>query len=273
MLDTLSAPCCFVRDAFYDTLQTYNDGNYDDAWRAVQQYRHVTSFSRDHPEEGYASIATALKLPKTRVRSWIDADKTPSVVTGLYTARDRNWIDLTTNDDQLIPLNVLIANVYSGGMIATDHWQPVFTLNEAGFESECITALELAGVGYTVRKEDNENRGPSVRPGEDGAILGRVMHVLGAPVGQKSQDEELSLPRYLEAAPLEVRTQFVRSYLRNRSVTKESGSIQIIEARPHSYREELADLIESITGERVTVGERSVTVSAAAVEKLGLEIT
>lgn len=255
-----------------ELARTYDGGYYDDAWRAVRQYRHATSFSTDHPDHGYVSIATKLGLPDTRVRSWVDGNKIPSVVAGLYTARDRGWIDLTYDEQQFMPLNILVACVYSGGMVASDHWQPVFTLNESGFESKCIEALELAGVGHTVRKEQTANRGPSVRPGADGAVLGRLLHVLGAPVGEKSHQEALSLPWYLEEAPFEARTRFVKSYIQNRAAPNPGGSVQIIETRPRSYREELADLIESVTEERATAGDRSVTVSGDAVQSLGLEL-
>jgi len=254
-----------------DFARTYDGGTYDDAWRAVQQYRHTVSFSTDHPDHGYTSIATKIGLPQSRVRSWVAAGHTPSVVAGLYTARKHGWIDLTFTDNEFMRLNILVASIYSGGTIASDHWQPVFTLTESEFDSKCVTALELSGVGYTVRKERNSNRGKSVRPGEDGAVLGRVLHVLGAPVGNKAHSESLSLPWYLEEAPLEVRKQFVQAYLSNRSTTSSnSPSVQIIEERADTYREELAELIESVAGEPVTAGTRSVTISAAAAEALDL---
>mgnify|MGYP006288833441 FL=1 len=255
-----------------DFARTYDGGTYDDAWRAVQQYRHAVSFSVDHPDQGYTSIATKVGFPQSRVRSWVAAGHTPSVVSGLYAARKHGWIDISFTDNEFMGLNILVASIYSGGMIASDHWQPIFTLTESEFDSKCVTALELSGVGYTVRKESNSNRGKSVRPGEDGAILGRVLHVLGAPVGSKAHSESLSLPWYLEEAPLEVRKQFVQAYLSNRSTTSsDSHSVQIIEERSDTYREELAELIESIAGEPVTAGDRSVTISAAAVESLGLD--
>ncbi|MFC4247232.1 hypothetical protein ACFOZ7_09515 [Natribaculum luteum] len=253
-----------------DLARTYDGGAYDDAWTAVKQYRRVAAYRIDNPDEGYTAIANALELPVGRVRSWVDYEKTPNVVAGLRAAREHGWLEVTYDDDTFTALNALVANVYSGGSINQQNWQPLFVLNERGFNSHVIDALELADVGYTVHDEADDDRGPVIRPGEDGAILGRVLYVLGAPLGKKSKLEEFSLPWYLDEAPRDVRELFVHCYLSNRAYPDPaSASIQIIEERPRSYREELAALIRSVADGPVTVGEESVTISADASRSLG----
>ncbi len=62
----------------------------------------------------------------------------------------------------------------------------------------------------------------------------------------------------------------VHCYLANRAYPDPaSASIQSIEERPRSYREELAALIRSVTDGPVTVGEESVAISAEASRSLG----
>ncbi|EMA27313.1 hypothetical protein [Halobiforma nitratireducens] len=252
-----------------DLAGTYDGGTYDDAYKIVQQYRRVVAYQADHPDKGYVATANALELPRGRVRSWDDG-KTPNVVEGIRRARERGWLEVGYDDEQFTALNALVANVYSGGSILPN-WQPTFVLNERGYRSHAIDALELAGVGHTVHEDDPDDvRGPVVRPGADGAILGRVLHVLGAPLGKKSEIDDFSLPAYLEGAPDDTRETFVHSYLANRGAPDTtSDSIQIVEERPPEYRQELAALIESVAGAPVRAGEESVTISAEAARNLG----
>ncbi len=186
-----------------DLARTDDGGADDDAWTAVQQYRRVAAYHIDNPDEGYTAIANALKLPVGRVRSWVDYEKTPNVVAGLRAAREHGWLEVS-DGDTFSALNALVANVYSGGSIDQRNWQPLFVLTERGFNSHVIDALELADVGYTVHDEADDGRGPVIRLGEDGASLGRVLYVLGAPLEKKSELEGFSLPRYLDESPRDV---------------------------------------------------------------------
>jgi len=91
-------------------------------------------------------------------------------------------------------LNRLVANVYSGGSIAAQNYAPSFALSN-GEDSRVFDALELAGVEYTV-VGDRDGRADEARPTDNGTVLGRVLSVLGAPVGPKAE-QRLSLPDYL----------------------------------------------------------------------------
>ncbi|PCR89418.1 hypothetical protein [Natrinema ejinorense] len=256
--DTLVTERAFAR--------TYDGGDYDNTWSAVKQYRRAVTFSVDNPETSIGDIASAADAPTERIRPWIDEGAVPPVIQGLYSSHSHDWIGVTY--DNLTPLNVLVANVYSGGTIHTNH-TPKFTLNDDGHDATVIKALELAGTGY---RTEESGTSQAVVPGEDAIALGRVLTVLGAPMGRKTEIEGLSLPWYLDDSPESVRKRFVDSYLENRALTDPTtDSIQIMEDRSQSYREELAELIESVTGERVTVGDESVTLSAEASRALGYE--
>ncbi|MFC4541072.1 hypothetical protein ACFO5R_03900 [Halosolutus amylolyticus] len=95
---------------------------------------------------------------------------------------------------------------------------------------------------------------------------------MGAPIGKKSELDDITLPWYLDGAPEDVREMFAHSYIANRGYgDRESAQVQIIEDRPQSYRESLAALLEDAAGAPVTVGDRSVTISADAAWALGIE--
>ncbi len=78
-----------------------------------------------HPSKGSYAISNALELPRGRVRGWIDDGK-PDAARGIEVARDYGWLDATMQDQTFLALNTLVANVFSGGSIATDTFVPSF---------------------------------------------------------------------------------------------------------------------------------------------------
>ena len=75
----------------------------------------------------------------------------------------------------------------------------------------------------------------------------------------------MMLPTYLDDAPESIRRAFVEVYLQNRGHRyEEKATIHVREDRSPEYLEELAALIAAVSGERVTVSERNVIVSADA---------
>jgi len=164
---------------------------------------------------------------------------------------------------------VLAAYVYSSGTISSHNYHPSFTLADG--DSMVTNTLELMDIGYRDIERPGENRDPAVGPAEDAAVLGRVLSVLGVPVGRKTEIDDLSLPWYLEDAPASVRKRFVDIYCQNRAQPKpDNAGLTIIEERSQSYREELAALIESVSGERVNVTDNGVMISADAARALGI---
>ncbi len=122
-----------------------------------------------------------------------------------------------------------------------------------------IDALEMVGLEFNFQHED-DSRATEVRPTEHASLLGLTLAVLGAPVRPKADLEDLTLPWYLEDASYETREMFVLAYLANRGThhrTKDTITVQ--EDRPESYRRELTALIEDVSKEPVTVGDRMVT--------------
>ena len=246
--------------------RTYDGGYYTDGWDVIEQYRRALSYARRH-DAGSSATATALEVPRGRIRSWVDDNAVPDPVRAIDTALEYGWLDCGYGDPTFTGLNALVANVFSGGSIAESTYQPFFALNHRGTDSHVIDALELANVSYRT-VSDRDGRADEVLPSDDGPVLGRVLSVLGAPVGPKA-DQYLSLPAYLEDAPADVKETFVYAYLENRAVDyQEKATLTIREQRNRSYLESLAELIESVAGERVELGEKTIVISADAARSL-----
>lgn len=251
-----------------DLARTYDGGAYADPYDTVQEYRKVMRYASNHPNKGSHAVSTATDTPRSRIRTWVDNGGAPDCVRAIQTARDYGWIEADYDDAAFTALNTLVANVFSGGSIAEEHYQPSFALNHHGEESHVFDALELAGVGSQVIDE-RDGRADEARPAEDGTVLGRVLAVLGAPVGPKV-DARLSLPDYLEDAPDNVRETFVYSYLENRAVEHDGkATLTIREDRNQRYLKSLADLIDDVAGGGVRFSERDIVVSADAARELG----
>ncbi|ADD03885.1 uncharacterized protein Nmag_0293 [Natrialba magadii ATCC 43099] len=250
-----------------DLARTYDGGAYENTWEAVEQYRAATRYANTN-DVGSGATASALDLPRSRIRTWVDQGGEPDAVRAIDTARGYGWLECTPDDDIFAGLNALVANVFSGGSIADSHYRPSFALNHRGEDSHVIDALELVGVDYQI-VDDRDGRADEARPTEDGTVLGRVLAVLGAPVGPKA-DQLLSLPDYLVVGSVDVRETFVYAYLENRAVHHEGkDTMTITEERNDSYLSSLAVLINDIAGGGVTRNSESITISADAARSLG----
>lgn len=142
-------------------------------------------------------------------------------------------------------------------------------LNSARRRLRLETLLDSIGVGCTTSRETEvepkSRRAAEYRPATDASVLGRVLSLLGAPVGSKNADASIELPAYLDSAPDPIRQEFVEVYLRYRGVWRsESRILEFREERSSSYLRALARLIEDVAGAPVSSSEHNVTLSVAA---------
>ena len=248
--------------------RTYNTPSYADPFESVEDYKRVMEYASKHPNKGSSAISSQLELPRGRVRPWVENNSKPDPVRAIEAAREYGWLECSFGDPEFTALNTLVANVFSGGSIAERNYETSFALNHRGEDSHVFDALELAGVDYQV-VGDRDGRADEVRPTEHETVLGRVLAILGAPVGPKTE-QHLSLPGYLSSAPTDVREQFVFAYLENRAVEQTGkDTLTIREQRNRDYLESLAELIESVAGGGVKLGEHDIIVSADAARSLG----
>ena len=244
--------------------RTYDAGAYADTWDVVRDYHAVLDFHARHPDRGSTAVASALDLPRGRVRSWLDGS-VPDPVRGIQRASARGWIDVAPESRRFRGLNALVAWVFSGGSIDSQWFVPRFVVDRAATRARLDRAFDAVGVEYDFIRSASAHRAAEFRPVEDGAVLGRVLAVLGAPTGAKNERSPIAVPAYLEGAPDVVRREFLQVYLGNRGQRHPGrATITFREDRPSRYLDALAALVRRTAGERASVSEKNVIVSAAA---------
>lgn len=201
-----------------------------------------------YPNKGSAAVSTALELPRGRIRPWLNGGK-PDAVRALDTLADHGWDDLAWKRPPVVALNVLVAWIFAGGSINADHWVPLFAVGNDRERTILADAIDLVGVDGTYEREDESGRATEYRVTTDGSVLGRLLAVLGAPVGEKHADRDLQLPPDLAQAPRDIRLDFARTYVCCRATPRPhrpSTPRQIIEERPPAFRDALRALFRSL---------------------------
>jgi hypothetical protein len=246
--------------------RTYETPSYADPWDAVEDYQRVIEYAADHPNRGSQAIATALELPRSRIRPWLDGGR-PDVVRGIQTAEDRGWLVEDYGAQEFRALNHLVAWVFSGGSI-NDKFVPSFAIDDA--DATPVTMhLGALGLDWRVNRADDPVRATEIVPTCDASVLGRTLVALGAPSGVKNECADVSLPEYLDAAPRWIREDFVNVYLSNRGQQRPNkATMTLREERSTRYLRDLAALFEAVAGESVTVSEQNVILSADATRAL-----
>jgi len=247
---------------------TYASRSYNTAYQRVVLYRKAQRAKTRHPDKGSQALATQLGVDRNAIREWVDGDSVPNPVRAIQTADRRGWLDLDYDSPAFEPLNRLVAWVFSGGSIDTERNVPVFVINASSDADALQADLDALGVGYTAAHADDPDRSTEIQPAEDAAVLGRVLSILGAPVGSKS-GTDISLPAYLKDAPTNIRREFVDVYLSNRGQRHpDKATMTLRETRSQQYLNDLAALFEDVAGAPVNVSEQNVILSADATRAL-----
>lgn len=246
--------------------RTYSDREYTDPWKKVLDYRRVREYVADHPKHGRTRVGNALDLPPNRIRTWISGGM-PDPVRGIQTAIGYGWLD---PDDEIAGgLIELLAHVLAGGSITADTFVPaVTTCRRVGLDRIRET-FDRVGVETTVRHGDTGRRATEVVPTTDASVLGRCLVTMGAPAGRK-----VGLDRF-PAAVWDVSREHQRSfagiYVAHRAAEyPEKRTMVIQEDRSETYLRGLRELLADVSGKTVTLGNRTVTISADAVRALGV---
>lgn len=254
--------------------RTYGGPESRDGWTRVREYRRVHAFVSQHPELGSSAVASALDLPRSRIRAWVDRDGRPDPVRGLETARDHGWLTRDFDTATARALNVLVAWVFSGGSIAAGSYVPSFTFADALTRETLRSALGVLELPTRIERDDDGHRATELVPAEDASILGRVLVAWGAPLGTKNERTDLSLPGYLQHAPEQVRLDFARTYILNRGHIRSDRMtfpVQVTEYRSPEYRDQVLRLFRAVAEEPSTVrasGERTVWLDPEASDRL-----
>lgn len=256
--------------------RTYGGPESRDGWTRVQEYRRVRAFVSRNPELGSSAVASALELPRSRIRAWVDRDGRPDPVRGLAVATGHGWLERDFDTPTARALNVLVAWVFSGGSVSDGSYVPSFTFADALTRETLRSALGVLDLDTRVVRDDDGARATELVPAEDASILGRALVAWGAPVGSKNERTALSLPAYLSDAPEQVRLDFARTYILNRGHVRSDRMtfpVQVTEYRSPEYREQVIQLFQDVAEEPAAVrasGERTVWLDPEASDRLYL---
>lgn len=240
-------------------------------WETVQQYREATRLRNDHPDMARAEIARRVERSPSTVRGWVAEGKTPPPVQAVETAQDRGWIDIESTSETFRVLNQLVAWVFSGGGLRQDRFVPSFSVDDQLALAALHRLLTWVDVSYRVRDYDDTDRALEVIPDDAASLLGRVLHVLGAPVGVKATHDDLSFPTYLDTVEESHRRGFARVYVLNRGNINADGRAGTHIQGPQStaFCQALRDLFATVTdGSATLTSQHRLWVSADAVHDL-----
>jgi hypothetical protein len=239
--------------ALTETYTTRSDAG---VWGLVEQYRHVTDYAEDHPDAGSQAVASALDLPRDRIRPWL-AGARPDPVRAIETAADNGWLDVGWRSETLAALTVLVAWTFSGGSIDARNYQPAWTWDRRT-RDDLASALRRLGLAPQTRNAGADDRATELLPARDGAVLGRLLVALGAPAGGTSPDDSPPLPAYLAAddCPYHLRLDFARVVVRNRGVERPdrpTRPVSFAERRSRAYHRRLRRLLGDVAGDRDSI--------------------
>ena len=259
---TLVPPKEFVR--------TYDPRAYADPWECLEDYQRTIELAAEQPNLGSAALATRLELPRSRIRPWVreESPARPDCVRGQQIAEEKGWVSVDPDSSIFEGLNVLVAWIYSGGSIGTKYYVPHFSIDRPENKHRVGNAMDLVDAAYRVNRSDESKRATEIVPTDHASILGRVLTVLGAPIGEKAA-QPLRLPDYLDAVDDTHREQFAITYLLNRGQEKdESDVITLHEERSNSYINELAHFFGTVGDAPARRSGENVIISAEAAREI-----
>jgi hypothetical protein len=251
-------------------VETYNPPTDVGPWELVNQYYKATKTSAElrggnGGRAGSQRVASHLGLPRGRLRGWIDEGGKPDAQRGLERANEYGWIDVNASSRTFDGLNRLVAQVFAGGSITADTYAPWFAIPSDDVQQRLTEACRAIGADYEIVREHKSDQATELRIRDIGSILGRVLAALGAPVGEKARNDDITLPAYLDEVSQWHRLDFARIYVQNRGAQYDTkDTISIREDRSQEYRDEVASFLENTIGESVTSGDQDITLSADA---------
>ena len=260
-------------------VNTYR-GSYRNPWTVIQNYREAQNRLEtvESPDELSASqIARELKQPPQRVYHWLKQGSKPYALNGLIKVNQMGWVGFDLDSDIMTQLNKLVAWILSGGNITRTNMHPKFVLRGDPHQTLLDSIFDDLGVSFKEEtstvpfNQIEEEQHPHAHPGNKGALLGRVLSVLGAPVGSPLKGL-VSFPPYLYVASKELKESFARILILNLASNSTSTSDSQIEIVSPNYSrgltKSLYQFFQNLDGESVDVSAEGVVLDRSFVESL-----
>lgn len=173
---------------------TYRQNESLGGYRRAQLYDEIreSDQSRQELAKEYSN------LTQSTIQSWRRGHK-PYSKNGLVEAHNQGWITPSPDSNTVLGLTTLLAWVTIQGSLRSKTYYPMFLVKSED-EKACLksTAEDVGITLQPVREETREQRPIEMRPPKWGAVLGRVLFSLGAPLSDR---EQFLLPSYLYYYP------------------------------------------------------------------------
>jgi hypothetical protein len=175
---------------------TYNRFQTPSGYQSVQLYVQVkeSDQSRTALANQYSDLSEAM------IQSWRRGHK-PYAQRALTTARELGWLTPAPDSEIALGLTALLAWIMARGSVRPDTHYPIFLIESPAEQTMLEDIGDDLGIPFhVVRRDDDTKRSTEMRPSEHGALLGRVLRTLGAPLGRREPNSCLP-PVYLYQYP------------------------------------------------------------------------
>lgn len=103
-------------------------------------------------------------------------------------------------------LGRMTAAIFACGSLERQWCRPSWTPTDPLVQQTIQQDLATVGTGWKIVRRDG-TKPDETQPAEKASPLGRALHVLGYPMGDKNRDSARALPPFLEDAPAPVCTE------------------------------------------------------------------
>lgn len=255
--------------AKYAFVQMYSSRGFADPWDIIDAYETVLQATAKHPQKGSAAISRIVDLPRSTIRRWVDDDAVPYPYQGLQTAVSHGWLDLTEDGEMTQALVELTAHVFGSGSLHNEKYRPRISAGRDVPHAEIHDAYHAVGVSSAESTPDDPERPMQIVATNDASVLGRVLVVLGVPLGREARGQE-GVPPILDHVSDDMVRSFIKIYLRHRTIDRGSGNrLRVLVNRPNRFKNGLARHIRDVTDADIQVYQRGVSLSSEAADDLG----
>jgi len=219
---------------------TYRKHKAPGGYRYLQLYKQV----EESEQTGDKLMNEIDDLQLSSVQSWSRGSR-PYVKNGVETVRELGWITPPAEGETALALTTLVAWAFARGSIRADTYYPVFTINSPDHRTYFEDTADTLNLSYEIVREDDPNRPGEARPTDNTSVLGRLLSVLGAPLGKKSEAIYLP-PAYLYYSSSHAR-RFVETWCKHYADGDEKLTITI----PPRLGNRFADGLEALLTEQL----------------------
>ena len=219
---------------------TYRMHKTPGGYRYLQLYEQL----KERDETRYELAKQITDLQRSSIHSWSQGSQ-PYVKRGIQAADELGWISPPAESNTALALTSLVAWAFARGSIRPDTYYPVFAIRSRDQRMYFEDIADELGFSYDIIRDGNPDLPAEIRPADHGVALGRVLSILGAPLGKKSDVIHVP-PAYLRYSVSHT-SRFVETWCKHHA----TGEKKLLITIPPRLGERFADGLESLVTEQL----------------------